>query len=234
MAGMLAIASIYPQMTGFEILEIGSSAGLNLMLGRYGFDLGGVTVGPEDPPIRFTPEWHGPPPPDLPRWIESARGVDLAPIDLNAPGEAERLLAYVWPDQGNRLERTAAAIALAQARPPRLDRGDAADWLKERLKEPQADGQVRLLMHSVVWPYLPQKTQLKIEALMAAARGKASAGRPLAWLSYEWPRGGRVQGAMAHELRLRSWPGLGQDRLLAYAHPHGAWIDWLSSSPRGR
>jgi hypothetical protein len=35
-------------------------------------------------------------------------------------------------------------------------------------------------------------------------------------------------------LSLRSWPGLGLERVLAYAHPHGAWIDWLSSSPRGR
>lgn len=234
MAGMLAVASIYPQTTGFEVIELGSSAGLNLMLGRYGFDLGGVRVGPDDPPILFAPEWRGPPPPDCPRWIESARGVDIAPIDLDMPGAAERLLAYVWPDQAGRLERTAAAIALARARPPRLDQGDAADWLKERLKEPQADGQVRLLMHSVVWPYLPQKTQLKIEALMAAARAKASAARPLAWLSYEWPHGGRVAGPRGHELRLRSWPGLGQDRLLAYAHPHGAWIDWLTSSPRGR
>ncbi len=234
MAGLLAVASFHPEIASFEILEIGSSAGLNLMLGRYGFDLGGVRIGPADPPILISPEWRGPPPPDLPRWIESARGVDIAPIDLNVPGEAERLLAYVWPDQAGRLERTAQAIALAQARPPRLDRGDAADWLKDRLKEPQADGRARVLMHSVVWPYLPQKTQLRIEALMAAARGKATTARPLAWLSYEWPRGGRVAGPNGHELRLRSWPGGGQDRLLAYAHAHGAWIDWLTSAPRGR
>ncbi|MDB5690571.1 MAG: hypothetical protein JWL91_2447, partial [Sphingomonas bacterium] len=49
----------------------------------------------------------------------------------------------------------------------------------------------------------------------------------LAWLSYEW--GPQRE---PHELRLRSWPGLGISRLLAYAHPHGSWIEWLSTSPR--
>jgi hypothetical protein len=227
MAGLLAVAAEYPAITGFELLEIGSSAGLNLMIGRYGFELGGLRFGPDDAAITIAPEWRGFAPPDRPRWIESARGCDIAPVDLSVPGEAERLLAYVWPDQPVRLERMAAAIAEAQVRPPRLERGDAADWLKEQLKKPQVEGQARVLMHSVVWPYLPQATQLKIEALMAAARARATPSKPLAWVSYEW--GPKRE---PHELRLRSWPGLGLNRLLAYAHPHGTWIEWLSTAPR--
>jgi hypothetical protein len=229
MAGLLAVAAIHPRITGFELIEIGSSAGLNLMIGRYAHELGGVAVGPADSPLRLAPEWRGPPPPDTPRWIESVRGVDIAPIDLGQDLQAERLLAYIWADQTDRLERTARAIAMAQERPPRLDHGDAAVWLKERLKEPQAEGQARVLMHSVVWPYLPKKTQLTIEALMTAARGRATETKPLVWLAYEW-----TADRGSHQLSLRSWPGLGLERVLAYAHPHGAWIDWLSSSPRGR
>jgi hypothetical protein len=29
------------------------------------------------------------------------------------------------------------------------------------------------------------------------------------------------------EVRLRLWPG-GEDRLLARAHHHGAWVDWIA------
>ncbi|MFN7159664.1 MAG: DUF2332 family protein, partial [Erythrobacter cryptus] len=43
----------------FECLEIGSSAGINLMLDRYAYDLGGVQVGPQQPVIAFAPQWHG-------------------------------------------------------------------------------------------------------------------------------------------------------------------------------
>lgn len=227
MAGLLAVAAEYPRISGFELLEIGSSAGLNLMIGRYGFDLNGLRFGPEDAAITIAPEWRGLGPPDRPRWIDSAVGCDIAPIDLTDKAQADRLLAYVWPDQPGRMARMEAAVAAAQAAPPRLEQGDAADWLKEQLRKPQAEGQARVLMHSVVWPYLPEKTQLKIEALMAAARSRATPTKPLAWISYEWG-----PHREPHELRLRSWPGLGINRLLAYAHPHGAWIEWLSTSPR--
>ena len=43
-------------------VEIGSSAGLNLLIGHYGYDLGGVRVGPADAPVVLTPQWSGPAP----------------------------------------------------------------------------------------------------------------------------------------------------------------------------
>jgi hypothetical protein len=227
MAGLLAVAAEYPAIAGFDLLEIGSSAGLNLMIGRYGFDLNGRRFGPEDAAITIAPVWRGSGPPDQSRPIASAAGCDVAPIDLRDPAQAERLLAYVWPDQPGRMARMVAAVAAAQADPPRLDRGDAADWLAVQLNKPQGEGQARVLMHSVVWPYLPQATQRQIETLMVEAGTRATLTRPLAWLSYEW--GPQRE---PHELRLRSWPGAGTDRLLAYAHPHGAWIEWLGASPR--
>ncbi|MDB5663333.1 MAG: hypothetical protein JWN59_1671, partial [Sphingomonas bacterium] len=226
MAGLLAVAAEYPQTTGFELLEIGSSAGLNLMIGRYGFDLNGLRFGPEDAAIRIAPEWRGFGPPDRPRWIDSAAGCDVAPIDLTDRAQADRLLAYVWPDQPGRMARMEAAVAAAQARPPRLEQGDAADWLKAQLKKPQVDGQARVLMHSVVWPYLPPATQARIEALMTQAGARATVERPLGWLSYEWTGG----ESRRHALRLRTWPAPGTDRILAYVHAHGAWIEWLSAA----
>ena len=46
-----------------ELLEIGSSAGVNTMLERYRFDLGGAQIGPSDSPMHIAPDWRGPPPP---------------------------------------------------------------------------------------------------------------------------------------------------------------------------
>jgi hypothetical protein len=41
----------------FEMNEIGASAGVNTMMERYRYDLGGVEVGPAVSPMRLKPEW---------------------------------------------------------------------------------------------------------------------------------------------------------------------------------
>ena len=220
MAGLLALATRFDVV--FDLIEIGSSAGLNLLIDRYRFDLGGVAIGPGDAPLRFAPDWRGTPPPAPQVRIGSVRGVDVAPIDLADPAQAERLTAYVWPDQHDRLDRLARAIALALVHPPTLDRGDAADWVEARLAEPTRAGTGRVLMHSVVWQYLPPEGRARIETAMAAAGSRAAPDRPLGWLAYEGER-----NLDRHGLVLRCWPGDGMPRRLASAHPHGAWIEWL-------
>ncbi|RZM24206.1 MAG: DUF2332 family protein, partial [Sphingomonas sp.] len=80
MTGILHLAERYGPR--FEVLEIGSSAGLNLLIDRYRFDLGGVTVGPSASPVTIHPEWRGTLPPGAPVEIESARGVDIHPVDV--------------------------------------------------------------------------------------------------------------------------------------------------------
>jgi len=224
MAGLLVLAARFgPQV---ELLEIGSSAGLNLLMARYAFRLGGVAVGGEDAALRFEPEWHGPPPPAADVRIAGARGVDVAPVDVADPAQAERLTAYVWPDQPARLQRIEAAIALARAHPPHLEQGDAGAWLEARLAEPQPAGTTRVLMHSVVWQYLSPATQARVEAAMARAGEAADAERPLGWLAYEGER-----SLNQHALMLRAWPGGGVPERLATAHAHGAWIRWRRPRP---
>lgn len=79
MCGLLEIARRHgPRI---EILEIGSSAGLNLLIGRYRFDLGGTMVGPATSPIVIAPEWTGDAPAPAAIEIVSARGCDVAPLD---------------------------------------------------------------------------------------------------------------------------------------------------------
>lgn len=220
MTGLLHIAERTGQR--IELLEIGSSAGLNLVIDRFDFDLGGVRVGPGDAALTIRPEWRGPPPPNVPIAIESVRGVDIAPLDLSDPAAAERLAAYVWVEAVGRQERLAAAIALVRKHGVALDRGDAADWVEAGLAEPQAPGVTRVLMHSVVWQYLPQKSQSRIARAMAAAGARATMERPLGWVMMEPNR-----DLHRHEVRVRCWPDAGPMRLVGLTHAHGVWVEAL-------
>jgi hypothetical protein len=217
MCGLMEVARRYgPRL---ELLEIGSSAGLNLLIGRYGFDLGGTRVGPADAAIRLAPGWTGPAPAPVDVEIVSARGCDVAPMDAADPAVERRLSAYVWAEKPERLARLATACALVRKHGVRLDHADAADWIEARLAEPQAAGVTRVLMHSVVWQYLPEDTARRVRAAMIAAGDGATPERPLAWVMMEPNR------AIAHQvIRVMSWPGHAEPTVLGVSHAHAAWI----------
>lgn len=206
----------------FQCLEIGSSAGINLMLDRYRYDLGGIAVGPQPGVMAFAPEWAGPPPPLRSIEIAATRGCDVAPVDLADPAQALRLKGYIWPEHTVRFERMDAAIAAAAALPPDLVRMNAADFIEAELAKPQAAGTTRVLMHSIVWQYVPADQQARVTAAMEAAGAAATPERPLAWIALEANRVLHL-----HELVVRFWPGGAEPVLLARAHPHGARIEWL-------
>lgn len=205
----------------FEMNEVGASAGVNTMMERYRYDLGGVAAGPADSPMRLTPEWRGAPPPSGAPEIVAIRGCDASPVDLADPAQALRLKAYVWPDAPERLARIDAAAALARRQPPDVVEMDAAAFVAERLAAPQAARVTRVIYHSIVWQYLPPETRARITQAIETAAASATAERPLAWLALETNR-----ATFRHELNVRYWPGGGEAVALSEAHPHGAWIDW--------
>lgn len=207
----------------FECLEIGSSAGINLMLDRYRYELGGVGVGPQPGAMTFAPEWRGPPPPDRAIGFASLKGCDVAPVDLADPAQALRLKAYIWPEHTVRFARMDAAIAAATQQPPDLVALNAADFVEAELARPQAEGTTRVLMHSIVWQYVPADQRARVTAAMEAAGARATPQRPLAWIALEANR-----TVHHHELSVRYWPG-GETRLqLGKAHAHGAWLEMLA------
>jgi hypothetical protein len=203
-----------------ELIEVGSSCGLNLNLARYRYEFGVVVGGDPASPVRIAPEWRGALPVAAPIEVVAAEGVDLNPLDATNPASRERLLAFVWADQPRRIERLKAALRIARTHPPVLTRGDATLWLPERLALPQHDGVCRVVFHSMVIQYLGAHNRAAVTDAIAAAGARATERRPLAWLSFEWtPERERVELAMTY------WPS-GARRVLATCHPYGEWFDW--------
>lgn len=147
MAGLMEVA----QATGLPVAlyELGASAGLNLVLDRYAYRLGPVAAGAAASPVQLHPDWQGPPPASAPVRVVRRRGVDLNPLDVARRADQERLLAYIWADQAERLARAQAAIVIAAADPPPIDRGNAADWAEQKLGAAPETGVARVLMHSI-------------------------------------------------------------------------------------
>ncbi|MFN3435746.1 MAG: DUF2332 family protein, partial [Sphingomonas sp.] len=182
-----------------------------------------IAVGPDDAAMRIAPEWRGPPPPEAGVEIVSLRGCDVAPIDLTDPEALLRLCAYAWPEHRVRAQRLEIAAAEAARHAPDLVEADAAAFVVAALARPQATGTTSVLMHSIVWQYLGGERQAAITAAMEAAGAKATPDRPLAWVAVEANR-----QTFRHELTVRHWPGGGEQHLLAGAHAHGAWVEWMA------
>ena len=220
MSGLMAAPLERPMP--FELLELGSSCGLNLNLARYAYSLGGVSAGDSSSTVSIEPRWVGEAPAVVPVMIASAKGVDLHPLDASNVADRERLLSFTWSDQPERSKRLEAALQIAIAHPPRIERGDATEWLAQQLNQPQAFGQCRAVVHSMFLQYLPERDRQAISIMIAAAGAMATPERPLVWIGFEWtPDRSEV------ELRLTSWPS-GESVVLAKGHPYGDWLEWLA------
>lgn len=221
------MAAPMTQPMPFELLELGSSCGLNLNLDRYDYKLGSVCAGDPLSAVKIAPEWSGSPPPDRPVSIAAARGVDLQPLRASDATDRERLMSFVWADQPTRSKRLEQALKIAVLQPPRVEQGDALTWLEARLAEPQPLGHCRAVIHTMVLQYLDDGEQQRLSAMMAEAGDKASPDRPLIWIEFEWTPDRRTV-----ELRLTSWP-TGRSDVLATCHPYGDWLRWQGAASLG-
>jgi hypothetical protein len=217
----LMVAAVRLDMP-IELIEIGGSAGLNINLDRFHYNLGGASFGTDESAVRIKPNWEGPAPTGNWPDIISRRCNDQTPIDVRDDTVAARLLAYCWADQAERLQRLEAAIAVARAYPVPVEGGDAGEWIEGVLNTFQPEGRARIVMHSVFWQYLPEATRTRIEAAIRYAGTAATDARPLAWLRFEPD----PPAIMPMQIRLDLWPA-GESLHLGVSHPHGTDIKWF-------
>jgi hypothetical protein len=190
----------------FDCVELGCSAGLNLLWDRYGYAYDAGTL--EGSPV-FRGEERGkqvqlgavP-------GVRSRVGVDLAPPDIGTDEGVRLLKSFVWADQEQRLADLDAAIEVWRGDPPELVVGDLVDELPALLAR-RRDDAVLLVWETAVLGYLPQERREKALELVREAE--------CAFVRTGQPQDG------SHD-----YYGLYVDcDEVAHAEFHGAWIEWL-------
>ena len=204
------------------LIEVGASAGLTLLIDRYSYDYAGHRIAgrdPQAPVLRCAPQ--GPVPlPARPPVIAWRAGLDLNPLDVGRDDDVRWLSCLVWPGEGDREQRLAAAIAAARRDPPVVHRGDLLTDLPALAAQAPA-GATLVVYHSAVLAYVaPEQRQRFADTV----RGLADV-----WLSNEGP--GVVPGLAV--------PDCGDDPFvlardgrtpLALADGHGTWLRWLAEA----
>jgi hypothetical protein len=223
LAGGLAVVAQRTRHS-VRLLEIGTSAALNLRIDHYWYEQDGRGWGDSSSAVRFVDLWSPARPPfEAGARIAERRGCDRDPIDASADESALTLLSFVWPGQDARFHTLRAALDIAATFPVAVDRADAVAWLPGQLADAheRRDGLATVVMHSVFWQYLPSEAQESIVASLHAAGALATADAPLAWLRLEPSARGN-----SLELRLTTWPG-GDEDVLAKAGFHAGPVTWL-------
>lgn len=202
-----------------RVLEVGSSAGLNLRWDHYRYEARGETWGPPDSPVRLCSyNTQRVPPFDVRATVAERRGCDPHPLDATTGDGALTLTSFVWPDQIHRLRLLRGALEVAKRVPAAIDDARAEDWLPSQLADPRP-GMATVLFHSITMQYWSHEERDAVIGTLEDAGGRASMDAPLAWLRME-PAG---RTAAVH---LTTWPG-GETHLVARSGYHGDPVEWL-------
>ena len=220
LAGLLQISR--QSKLPLQLCEIGSSAGLNLQLDRFHYSYRNTQWGNPNSPVKLKPDIKNFDPNIAGKLkIKSRIGCDLSPLDITDPHQQLRLRSYIWPDQPHRMQRLDGAIKLATANPVEIVKMDAAEFVEEQLNNRVPDTAF-VLMHSIVWQYLPQSTKDHIENLLHKFGDKATTSNPVYWL--------RLEAAVGREkmatLLLDTWPNHSHN-ILANSCYHANWINFI-------
>jgi hypothetical protein len=211
------------QRTGaetFDLVELGPSAGLNLVWDRYGFRYEAGEWGQKDAELRFEGEERKPIPGGLLELRPTVRarvGIDRAPIDVTTEQGARLLRSFVWAGQDERMRRLDQAIEALRANPPELVRGDYVDELPEVLAAQPRDGLI-VVFQTASFGYIGDEGRARVRSVLEEA-GEA---RPLAFISTGKPR---TPEKHCWGLRLVYWPG-GEREFAGHADFHGSWLQW--------
>ena len=167
-------------------VDVGCSAGLNLLCDRYRLDYGPAgATGPDGAPVEIRCDVVGGSPPIAPALptISARIGLDRAPLDVHDPDQSRWQLACVWPDTG-RLTRTRLALDEARRTPLELVRGDAVEDVGELIASLPRDATAVVTTTWVVAYFSPEQRTGFREALSAASElvpWRGSARRATEW-----------------------------------------------------
>jgi hypothetical protein len=202
-----------------RLVEIGTSAGLNLRADQFWISGAGVSFGPASSPVRMPRAWRGRPPPASQPRVISRTGGDLAPVDPVSDRGRLLLLAYVWADQTGRLERLRGACDLAARIPAELRKESATQTVAGLRLEP---GTWTVLWHSIFQQYLDTAEVRELAEGVARLGSEATGSARFAHVTLEL-----VKAGPDTPVEVTTWPG-GTCRVLGTALPHGIPVTWTA------
>lgn len=222
-AGFAALAR--HEDSPLHAVELGPSAGLNMVWDRYGMrfhregeiearlvpdspvQLDCALIGDKTPPFDCAPR------------IQSRIGLERDPVDLDDDLDRQWLRALIWPDQVERLMRLDRAVALFREAPTPIRAGDALALLPDAMAA-AAPGAAICVYHSLVAYQFSKELREALSAHLAMAGVR----RPLWHLAFE------LTGQDYLLTLARHRDGTVETQVLARAQAHGGWIEWLAGT----
>jgi hypothetical protein len=195
-----------------DVVELGPSAGLNLVWDRYRYAYEAGAWGPTDAPLRLTGHERTPVPARVLERVPHVRrrvGIDVAPVDVTTDEGARLLESFVWAGQEERLDRLHRAVEAVRSNPPELVRGDIGEELPRVLED-----RPTIVFQTAVFGYLDEATVQSVRATLSEP------GRPLAFVS----AGGGRSDEPAWGMRI--FRPDHEREFVGHADFHGAWLDY--------
>ncbi len=236
---------LYPGWKSIHLVDLGASAGLNLVADQRLYRLREGITGQSlvelgcGAPVQFVVDCEGAfilPSRTIIPAISSRLGCDCAPFVLQTTRDEQTLAAFVWGDQLERLAMLRQGIAALRRVnrthvPVQLYQADLPDHLPRFLEEiisPQVNNPV-VLYNTYLTTYLHDRGA-SLRSLFGAWATRQQ--HPVLWLQWEtlW------RGPKPPDFGWVGWTadlwqeGVHHQWHLAWAHPHGTRITWLPES----
>jgi hypothetical protein len=199
----------------FHLVDLGASAGLNLMVDLYRYRWDDIEWGPESP-VTLETELRGSEPEPREIQVLSRTGLDLNPIDPRDANDRLWLEALIWPEHEGRRRRLRAALDLARAVDIHFVEGSALETLVATLED-LPDSEPAVVINSFTLNQFTQDARDEVDRIVSQARGT----RPVVRVAFEY------------RAREDDWPTVSVDDgsgevTIGRAHPHGDWIDFYA------
>jgi hypothetical protein len=218
-AGFRALAGWGPPP--LHLVEVGPSAGLNLIWDSYGVRYareGRVVAGIEtEAELVLDCELRGgrvPPTGPTPA-VARRLGLEINPVALGNRDDRDWLRALVWPNDPARMKNLATALGMLDRRRPEIRVGDALALLPDALAEAPSN-ETLCVYHTIAVYQLNRREKQALDDILTVVGLR----RPVFRLGLEY-----VGADSALEL-VRYFDGTRDERALAVSHPHGRWLEW--------
>lgn len=205
------------------LVEIGTSAGLNLLWDQYKYLYdGGASIGPPGSPVIVRSSFRGPVRPTLATSMPAVShriGLDLNVIDATDAAQVDWLRALIWPEHHERRAMLDAAILVLRDADLDLRTGDGFAMLPGVV-----DAIPRASLPCVYHTHVAN--QISSEARQAFARSVDAIGRTRDLV--------HVHNNIEPHLHLTAYrDGARIDVPLARTDGHARWIEWLARDATG-